>query len=274
MSVGNLKDYGNKGNNFPYQLAVLKLLDSILTAVGALPGIDYELRTTNYKANKAGAGYSNGDFISRVDIINASTGAIVSTLWFNETTGLTIAAPPIADLNPYIPPSSVTVSNLPAALGQATMANSLAVVIASNQSAIPITVAALPLPTGAATEATLATLLTLAGFQARINTLGQKTMANSTPVVLSSDQSAIPVTSTSSSTARTPTLVRDTAAGTVLAGARSVSVYNAGTTNGVWLGATIKPGEQFSYSAPMNDTLGAFAYTASATAELVITTIV
>jgi hypothetical protein len=37
-------------------------------------------------------------------------------------------------------------------------------------------------------------MLTLAGFQARINTLGQKTAANSTPVVLASDQSAIPVT--------------------------------------------------------------------------------
>jgi hypothetical protein len=24
MSIGNLKDYGNKGNNFPYQKAVLK----------------------------------------------------------------------------------------------------------------------------------------------------------------------------------------------------------------------------------------------------------
>jgi hypothetical protein len=24
MSVGNLKDYGNKGNNFPFQLATLK----------------------------------------------------------------------------------------------------------------------------------------------------------------------------------------------------------------------------------------------------------
>lgn len=34
MSVGNLKDQGNKGNNFPYQLAVLKLLDAILAATG------------------------------------------------------------------------------------------------------------------------------------------------------------------------------------------------------------------------------------------------
>lgn len=45
-----------------------------------------------------------------------------------------------------------------------------------------------------ASEATVATLLTTAAFQARINTLGQKTMANSTPIVIASDQTAIPVT--------------------------------------------------------------------------------
>jgi hypothetical protein len=59
-----------------------------------------------------------------------------------------------------------------------------------------ISAASLPLPTGASTEATLATLLTLAGFQARINTQGQKTMATSTPVVLASDQASIPVAAT------------------------------------------------------------------------------
>lgn len=41
----------------------------------------------------------------------------------------------------------------PNALGQAVMAASMAVVIASDQSAIPITVAALPLPSGASTAA-------------------------------------------------------------------------------------------------------------------------
>ena len=50
------------------------------------------------------------------------------------------------------------------------------------------------LPTGAATEATLSTRLADATFTGRINTLGQKVMAASTPVVLPSDQSAIPVT--------------------------------------------------------------------------------
>lgn len=48
---------------------------------------------------------------------------------------------------------------IPAALGQAAMAASMPVVIASNQSAVPISAASLPLPTGAATEATLALVL-------------------------------------------------------------------------------------------------------------------
>ena len=50
-----------------------------------------------------------------------------------------------------------------------------------------ISAASLPLPTGAATETTLAAL------SAKLNSLGQKTMANSAPVVIASDQSAIPV---------------------------------------------------------------------------------
>lgn len=32
MSIGNLKDNGNKGNNFPYQLSVLQLLDQIVNS--------------------------------------------------------------------------------------------------------------------------------------------------------------------------------------------------------------------------------------------------
>lgn len=58
----------------------------------------------------------------------------------------------------------------------------------------PISAASLPLPTGAATQATLATLATDATVQARLGTLGQKAMAASTPVVVASDQSALPVT--------------------------------------------------------------------------------
>jgi hypothetical protein len=96
-------------------------------------------------------------------------------------------------------------------LGQKAAAGSAPVVIASDQTAIPITAASLPLPTGAATEATLASLAgedfatqtTLAAIaaldfaeettQAAMSlklpaTLGQKTSALSMAVVLPSDQ--------------------------------------------------------------------------------------
>jgi hypothetical protein len=88
-------------------------------------------------------------------------------------------------------------AGIPAALGQAAMAASMPVVIASNQTAIPISAASLPLPTGAATETTLGTRLAEATFTARINTLGQKTMAASTPVTFASDQSTLPISAVS-----------------------------------------------------------------------------
>jgi hypothetical protein len=83
---------------------------------------------------------------------------------------------------------------MPASLGQKVMAASFPVVIASDQSAVPISAASLPLPAGAATEATLATRVADATITARLNTLGQKAMAASAPVVIASDQSAIAVT--------------------------------------------------------------------------------
>jgi hypothetical protein len=91
----------------------------------------------------------------------------------------------------------------------------------------PISAASLPLPAGAATEATLATRLADATFTARINTLGQKTSANSTPVVLASDQTAIPITDNSGS------LTVDSAQlPAALVGAR------LDINNGAWLGST------------------------------------
>jgi hypothetical protein len=59
---------------------------------------------------------------------------------------------------------------------------------------VPVSATALPLPTGAATETSLATRLADATFTTRINTLGQKAMAASTPVTLASDQSALAIT--------------------------------------------------------------------------------
>lgn len=54
-------------------------------------------------------------------------------------------------------------------------------------SAVPVSLSSAPLPTGAATETTLAALNT------KTPSLGQATMANSQPVAIASDQAAIPV---------------------------------------------------------------------------------
>jgi hypothetical protein len=111
-------------------------------------------------------------------------------------------------------------------LGAKTSANSVPVVLASDQAALPITdnggsvtvdgtVAAtqsgawsitdisgtVSLPTGAATETTLSAI------NGKLNSLGQKSMANSAPVVLASDQASIPVTVSGTVTGATLSVV-------------------------------------------------------------------
>lgn len=117
MSIGNLKDQGNKGNNFPYQLKTLQLLGAINASISALPGVDYETRTTTYQATCTicGPGYSTGDIIVRYDIIDVATSTLSATVWFNQTLQTTITPAPLpGDLTPISAPSGVTVLNGPA----------------------------------------------------------------------------------------------------------------------------------------------------------------
>jgi len=117
MSIGNLKDQGNKGNNFPYQLKTLQLLGAINASIAALPGVDHESRTSTYEATCTicGPGYSNGDIIIRYDIIDLATGLIDTTIWFNDTLQTQITPDPApGDLTPISAPSGVTVLNGPA----------------------------------------------------------------------------------------------------------------------------------------------------------------
>ena len=60
-----------------------------------------------------------------------------------------------------------------------------------------ISAASLPLPSGAATESTLGSRLADTTFTGRIPTNGQKAMTGSIPVVVASDQSAIPISAAS-----------------------------------------------------------------------------
>lgn len=163
MSVGNLKDNGNKGNNFPFQLSLLQLLDAIKTNTSVGGGsTGYGERTSVYQATNNGAGYSIGDIIIRYDLIDVGTSTIAATIWFNQTTQSTIAAPVPGDLVPVAPPSSVTVVNgvLGAAVNVQDGGNSLTVdgTVAATQSGfwdIRDITGTISLPTGAATEVTV-----------------------------------------------------------------------------------------------------------------------
>lgn len=92
-------------------------------------------------------------------------------------------------------------AKLPATLGQKAMAASLAVVIASDQSTVPVSAASLPLPSGAATEAKQDAQITqetaiaasVASIDSKTPALGQAIMDDSVPVVIASNQSQIDV---------------------------------------------------------------------------------
>lgn len=121
-------------------------------------------------------------------------------------------------------------------LGQTTSAGSLPVVIATDQTTVPVSLASSPLPTGAATSANQTTQITqltaintnTTGLNNTITTTGsavptsavqlgvkngsnlvaltegQATSANSLPVVLASDQSAVPSKAAGTASANAP----------------------------------------------------------------------
>lgn len=95
--------------------------------------------------------------------------------------------------------------------------------------AVPVSAASLPLPTGAATETTLASL------DGKFGSLGQKTMANSAPVVIASDQSAIPITG--SITATNPS-VGSTGAAVPASATYVAAVDTSGNLTGLKVDAT------------------------------------
>ena len=99
---------GDQGSFYKYQFGVLKLLEQINASIVALPGVDYETRTTTYVATAGGPGYSIGDIIVRYDIIDVAAQVVVATIWFNQTTQFPIAAPGAGTITPYNPPSNVT----------------------------------------------------------------------------------------------------------------------------------------------------------------------
>lgn len=275
MSIGNLKNSGNQGNNFPWQLKVLKGLQEIAnqtslpltcvedsialcaggnlltsTTIGADIGLDVNIiggvtLEVNLDAanDQVGVyGYVNGASGSPVPLNVNATGQVAIQDGGNsitiDATSLPLptgAATAALQTQPGVDIGDVTVNN-----------GSGAAAVYIQDGGNSITTDTLQLPT----------------------TIGQTNMAGSVSVTLANNQLGI---------ARTPTILRTSTSSSVAAGAYSMSFASVGTANAtVGAGLTIlKPGETINFDAgAINNTLGAVAYDSStAGAELLIITL-
>jgi len=135
----------------------------------------------------------------------------------------------------------------------------------------PVSATSLPLPTGAATSALQSTGNTsIASIDTKTPALGQATMAASTPVVLASNQSAIPVTVSgggpiSDITATGTITSNQTVTLTGLAGYSSVGISISGTWTGSISVEGSVDGVSFDYlnATPLNSGLVSYTWSAN-----------
>ena len=88
MSVGNLKDYGNKGNNFPWQLKMLQGLNALLSAFSSGGGTSYlapQSRTTSISRVTTPGNIINPYSISIANVGSANGTVKATTLKPGET---------------------------------------------------------------------------------------------------------------------------------------------------------------------------------------------
>ena len=112
MSVGNLKDNGNKGNNFPYQLNTLKTLGLIAgsTAAGATEatllqvlaaiqsGQEYE---QNLVVDQGGAGCpANCSTYLQIRIWDTVNHVFLPPVYYNAAGAVVVPVGPVALVNP------------------------------------------------------------------------------------------------------------------------------------------------------------------------------
>jgi hypothetical protein len=201
MSIGNLKDQGNRSNNFPYQLANLQLLggikDCCTTSGGTLLSILAALQsgqnfTQNLVEDTINGTCTNCPVYLEVKIWNGTS--FDPPVYYDAEGNLVTPVGPLVYLNPDFHLAQMV-------LLLTSIDNSVDVNLSTrNAEATQLLVKGvldnIKLKTDnldvalstRASETTLGTRLADATFTNRINTLGQKTSAQSTPVVLPSDQ--------------------------------------------------------------------------------------
>ena len=217
--------------------------------------LDVNLST---RASESTLSTLNAKFVNGTDIgdVTINNGAGVSAVYIQDggnsitvdATNLDIRDLVFATDKVDVSGSSVSVSNFPVTQpvsGPLTDAQLRATAVPVSgtffQATQPVSAASLPLPTGAATETTLAAVNTKL-----------------------------------TSVSRTPNFLRPTGVnGTIAAGTFSMSFASVGTADATVGGMVLKPGETINFDAgALNNTLGAVAYsTTTAGAELIIITL-
>jgi hypothetical protein len=292
MSIGNLKDTGNQGNNLPYQWRVLQGLQAIFDEVSQPLTCVEDSVTICAPAGGLDVNLHDGagNAITST-VIGADTGIDVNIIG-----GVTLevnldAANDQVGIYGYTNPADPSTYT-----GIKTDASGV-LAIQDNGGSITVDATALPLPTGAATEATLldvktsvqllddcvgtdntaapAKSLVVAGVTA--GGTQQTIEVNASGHVHISDGGGS-ITVDSNAVVRTPTFLRPAGTdGTIASGTTySMSFASVGTANATVGGITLKPGETLNFDAgAINNTLGAVSYITSAPAgaELIIITL-
>lgn len=185
MSIGNLKDQGNKGNNFPYQLGSLQLLGTIATNTSISGGLATEATLLQVLAAiQNGQEYEQNLVIDSGDPACGVSGCptyLQVRIW--DTVTHAFGPPRYFDANgtEFFIGGNPLYGPMVIVNPQYVLENILTQLVAINAD----------LDVALSTRASEATL---AALSAKFNSLGQKLMVASVPVVLASDQSSIPVT--------------------------------------------------------------------------------
>jgi hypothetical protein len=271
MSIGNLKDYGNKGNNFPWQLKVLQGLQAIASSTNApLTCVDQVTVCGTTFSDIEGVSALNVNVINPIPlevIINEVNDSIL-VYGFDGTTNRKIKTDAAGSVSINDGGNSITVDGSVSVTGEVEIINAVG-------SPIPVTVVA-PVPV---------INVNLDAADDQVGVYGYVNGVSTTPVPLNVNPSGVvaiqdnggSITVDSNAVVRTPTFLRPAGTdGTIAAGTFSMSFASVGTANATVGGITLKPGEIINFDAgAINNTLGAVSYVTSAPAgaELLIITL-
>ena len=168
MSLGNTKSQGNKGGNMPWQFRMLKVLSSISVSSGG--GATEATLQSVLAALQDGQDFeqklvrdSNGDVFLQVRIWNPDTQSFDPPIYYDADGNVAVIGVDIFPPLTFIDPQATFDQML---LELQTLAGA----VVGNEMQVDVVTSALP--AGAATEATLALLLTETTFNSLIETLG------------------------------------------------------------------------------------------------------